>query len=53
MKQLTIGQARTLGKDMIAKDMDDALDAAEARLAPQIDLPECSIYGSEVQHACE
>lgn len=37
--------------------VDDALDAAEAWLAPQIDLPECSIcrrrHGPEVVHACE
>jgi len=35
----------------------EALDAAEAWLAPQIDLPECSVcrrcHGPEVIHACE
>lgn len=39
------------------RTLPDALDAAEAWLAPQIDLPECSIcrrrHGPEVVHACE
>lgn len=51
------GGDRPLPNTSGCRTLPEALDAAEAWFAPQIDLPECSIcrrrHGPEVVHACE